>query len=150
MSISLDTNYDDLLTGRLARLERRMSDRDREPSQPTINILGGKPNGNGNGSWKTSPVTLGLLVALVAGSVTLGNWILRGESGVRAIAAEAVGRHCEQDVDRAHTDLPRKYVPRTEVQESLHGITRALERLADSQKQVIQRLDEPPRALRLR
>jgi hypothetical protein len=115
--------------------------RDLDHSQPAI--LVSRENG-----WRTSPVTIGLLVAVVAGSVTLGSWILQGESGVRKLAAEAVDRHCEQDVDRAHSDLPRKYVPRTEVQESLHEITRVLERLADSQKQMIQRLEEPDRRRR--
>jgi len=144
MSISLDTDFDDLLSGRIARLERRMGEREREQSQPAILVQKANGYGNGNG-WRTNPVTIGLLVAVVAGSVTFGSWILRGESGVRVLAAEAVQRHCEQDVDRAHSDLPTKYVPRTEVQESLHGITRALERMSDAQKQMMQRLEEPQR-----
>ena len=90
-------------------------------------------------------MTAGLLVAMAIAVVGVVKWTLAGQDEVKGIAAEMVRLHCDKDVDRAHQDLPKKYVPRTEIQESLNCNGRQLDRMGDVQKVVLQRLEEPRR-----
>lgn len=93
--------------------------------------------------WKASPVTLGLLVALVVACVTVVGWVVRGQGAIKETAAEVVKIHCDQDVDRAHDDLPKKYVPRVELQQSLNGLQRQLDRMEQTQQVILRRIAEP-------
>jgi len=100
---------------------------------------------NGLKNWRASPVTLGLLVALVVACVTVVGWVVKGESALKAMSVEAVKAHCNSDVDRAHNDLPRKYVPRVELKDMLHAQARTLDRVEQTQKTILKRLSEPRR-----
>ena len=91
--------------------------------------------------WKASPITLGLLVALVIASVTIVGWVVKGESALKTMASEVVKAHCDQDVDRSHSDLPKKYVPRVELQNLLHEQGRTLDRVEQTQRTILKRLE---------
>lgn len=96
-------------------------------------------------SWKASPVTLGLLVTLVVACITIVCWVLKGESAIRAYAVEAVHQHCDQDIDRSHSDMPKKYVPRIELKEMFYQSSRQLDRMEQTQQTILKRLRDRPR-----
>ena len=95
--------------------------------------------------WKASPLTLGLLVALVVACVTVVGWVVKGQSAIKDTAAEVVKMHCDADVDRAHRNLREKYVPRVELQQSLNGLQRQLDRMEQTQQVILKRIAEPRR-----
>jgi hypothetical protein len=73
--------------------------------------------------------------------ITVTSLILIGGLVCAALAADGwienkakneLQRHCDRDVDKAHSDLPKRYVPRTEVQRRLGSIDSKLERLTET------------------
>jgi len=64
--------------------------------------------------FKSSPITIGVLMMLVGGAVALGSALVVGQSKVEEVAAKVVQMHRDADVDRAHPDMRERYVPRLE------------------------------------
>jgi hypothetical protein len=64
--------------------------------------------------FKSTPVTIGLLVVLLGTVGTIGGLTLRGQSAARDLAVEVVQAHTQADVDRAHPDLTKRYTTRVE------------------------------------
>ena len=95
-----------------------------------------------NGNWKSIPLTAGVAVALVGGAVALLSWASKGEMTVKNFAAEAVQHHVDKDVDRAHPDLPGRYVQKRELKDAMHSVDRRLLNIETSQKVIIEKLDQ--------
>lgn len=91
-------------------------------------------------TWKGTPITVSLLAFIVTAVIGVYVFALRGEGHVKGVVKETLRQHCEQDVDRAHTDLPQRYVPRHEVQQQLTKMDGRLQRIEWSQQQVLDKL----------
>jgi hypothetical protein len=67
---------------------------------------------------KGTVITVGSL-ALIAGAVGAAFAI---DSQVSNKAQAEVQRHCDRDIDRAHSDLPRRYVTKSELKDAMHNV----------------------------
>jgi hypothetical protein len=71
--------------------------------------------------WKDTPVTIGLIVAmigLVGGVVALYS---RGEAKIRQASKAEVESHCDKDIDKIHPSVKEKYLQRADFVTHMHS-----------------------------
>lgn len=101
----------------------------------------------GNG-WKATPITLGLLAAMLAGTFFIVRATRAGEGELKAMAKEVVIRHCEKDVDVAHPGIATRYSKKQEVREAVYQVNEKLGRIEAVQQQILKRIDRVHRRRR--
>lgn len=89
------------------------------------------------GSWKGTPLTIGLGAALLVGAATVAIWAIRGSEVVGKTCEAKVKIHEDRDVDRSHPDLPKRYVTRQELGKKVHKIDRRLDRMETIQHTIL-------------
>lgn len=90
-------------------------------------------------NWKAAPLTLGLLITLLAASIWIICGTLRTKEAIEATAKIAVDQHMMVDVDRAHPDLSRRYtslVAHEEIKGDLRSIKESLSEIKTTLKSI--------------
>jgi len=85
-------------------------------------------------------ITWGVAVVVVGAAVSLVTLTHRGEQEIRQVARAEVGHHRDRAIDRAHPELPRRYVTRRELNAQLHKIDKRLLRIEQQQTMILERL----------
>jgi hypothetical protein len=79
--------------------------------------------------WKSAPVTIGMLVAAVIAVATIIGFAYSGQKEIKTVVSSQIKQHCDKDIDRAHPDLPKRYVTKQELNNALHSIDNKLYRI---------------------
>jgi hypothetical protein len=101
-------------------------------------------------NWKTTPITLGLLIAMLAGTFFIVRATRSGEEEIKTITKEVLVHHCEKDVDVAHPGISSRYAKKQEIREAVYQVNERLGRIEVVQQQILKRIDRahrrrPPR-----
>lgn len=110
----------------------------RKPSLEQMPLL---KNGNG---WKNTPVTIGILIAFIAGAAICASWAWRSGDQARALikktVEETMHHHSKEDVDSAHPTLPKRYLSKGEFHQVVNRIDRNMGEIRQTQQIILERL----------
>ncbi len=98
-------------------------------------------------NWRGTPLSIGMLLAMVAGIVYLSSLIMQGremidEAATKA-AKQAVSSHVQRPVNVSHPDLPKQYTPLVEfrlgvqqIRSDIKAQSQSIQQLSDQVKQI--------------
>jgi hypothetical protein len=89
---------------------------------------------------KNSPLTVGLLLAVMTLVAAVITFTRQTEEDTKTTVKQTIKEHCDKRIDSAHPDIKDQYVPRTEVERSLHKIDTRLIKMDEVQNKILERL----------